>query len=569
MRESILSLTNSLLKNFKSGDELCQTDLILEDWSIYHTYSSFIEVEDLDLEDLAYKLVDSGVSTCAVHKNKNTWVKYQNETIKAKTEFNIGEFLNRAEVQLTYNDKSIISDIENFALESWYQSVQFALSEIKLCSDEYLAEYIRADLGVITATVETSSINLALYPQIKLYKNGVVTIAFRHISPKLSLHYSDFIQDHLNLALFNLSNVKVNLGIAKLAPVAYHQHVLKALPVFKRYRLKKIAQRHMQIANQKSETIQVGDFSFSMLNFTRGGDCEKLSTLAQTIFSILAYLSSTQRQVYTHIVYSQKKVNSVGNFWSGRPYVFITSFENQQYSSELNLLHFKDSFNCILGRTYPVINIPQINYANRDYRYFDDYSILISDASILYVWSKKGVENQQEWQDINIGYLIYEQHMVNELAEYGYMIHRMLLNKIKISDDLEKINNLRLQVLEFRSNITDLLRYGELREVLEDSLNKFNTPQLYQQIEKSLVIKKDILLQRYNEKKQTAGMLLTILFGILTSMSLSKVFIEPLWDLAKLPISQDENLQLIYYNSVSFILVIFFIILILRLSDRK
>src|SRR5229473_413225 len=64
-------------------------------------------------------------------------------------------------------------------------------------------------------------------------------------------------------------------------------------------------------------------------------------------------------------------------------------------------------------------------------RPFEDYNAYVTSPSSLWVWSKKGLREQEPRADANRGNLIYEQQAMMEALEYGYMLHRGLYHRVK------------------------------------------------------------------------------------------------------------------------------------------
>ena len=186
-------------------------------------------------------------------------------------------------------------------------------------------------------------------------------------------------------------------------------------------------------------------------------------------------------------------------------------------------------------------------YLSKDYRYFDDYSVFISSSFSLCVWSKQGIDSHEEWNDSNNGSLIYGQQAINEFIEYGYMINRMLLQKVDNSKDLKAINQLRNQILDFKNYIKDAPRHGEIRELIDASLDKYGALELETRINQRLDLRLDELNRLYNVNNNSTNRLIAITFGLIASFSLSNRLIEPIWLYLELPVSDDQNVQFLIY----------------------
>lgn len=49
------------------------SEMLLKDWDIWHSYSSFLDFSDFNLFEAAESLVRAGVAECAMHSNGQTW----------------------------------------------------------------------------------------------------------------------------------------------------------------------------------------------------------------------------------------------------------------------------------------------------------------------------------------------------------------------------------------------------------------------------------------------------------------------------------------------------------------
>ena len=539
--------------------------LILDEWSIFHTYTSFLDVDDLDLYEVAAALVDNDFAPCILHRDGTTWFKSNGRVLSGETIYGIES--GRTKINLVGKDfDNILNQLNDYAQESWYQSIQFRMNELIVFEDGFLTDYIRISVGLIKAFSEEKQVNYHLYLTIKLYRNGVIIVEYREISPQKKVHYTDFINSDLNLGMVGFESVEVPLAIVDLCAKAYHESTFKD-SLLQRLKMIYIGKRHGIAVQDIKKSVKSGDFTFELAELINlDNNREQLSSIAQTIFSIIGYIASKPRQGLSYLCFGQKKLIKAGNFWSGRPYTFITDFQGQRKSSKENIDVFGESLGCIMGRSLIQIESNPKQYLSKDYRYFDDYSIFLSDSFSLCVWSKQGVDSHKEWNDSNNGSLIYGQQAINEFLEYGYMINRMLLQKVDNSKDLKAINQLRNQILDFKNYIKDAPRYGEIRELIDVSLEKYGVLELEARINQRLDLRLDELSRLYNANNNSTNRLIAITFGLIASFSLSNRLIEPIWLYFNFPISDNQNMQNLVYTTLALSISVFLIALILMVN---
>lgn len=542
-----------------------EESLILDEWSIFHTYTSFLDVNDLDLYEVAAALVGNDFAPCILHRDGTTWFKSNGRVLFGETIYGIES--GRTKVNLIGQDSdNILDQLNDYAQESWYQSIQFRMNELIVFEDSFLTDYIRISVGLIKAFSEEKQVNYHLYLTIKLYINGVIIVEYREISPQKKLHYADFISSDLNLGMVSFESVEVPLTIVDLGAKAYHESTFK-YSFHQRLKIIGIGKRHSRAVQDVKKSVESGDFVFELAELINlENSRENLSSIAQTIFSIIGYIASNPRQGLSYIFFGQKKLIKAGNFWSGRPYTFITNFEGQRTSAKENIDVFGHSLGCIMGRSIIQKEANPKQYLSKDYRYFDDYSIFLSDSFSLCVWSKQGVDSQKEWNDSNNGSLIYGQQAINEFLEYGYMINRMLLQKVNDSKDLKAVNQLRSQILDFKNYIKDAPRHGEIRELINASLKEYGVPELEARINQRLDLRLDELNRLYNVNNNSTNRLIAITFGLIASFSLSNRLIEPIWLYLNFPISGNQNVQSLVYIIFAFSISVFLIAVILMVN---
>lgn len=540
------------------GDKLYrgnEESLILDEWSIFHTYTSFLDVEDLDLHEAATLLVDNDFAPCILHRDGTTWFKSDEEVLSGITTHKLES--NEIVIRLVGQDsKDIFSQLNSYAQESWHQSIQFRMNELIAFEDVFMTDYIRISVGLIKAFSEENQTNYHLYLTVKLYRNGVIIVEYRELSPENKIDYSDFIKSDLNLSMIGFDSVEVPVAIMDLGAKAYHESIFK-YSFHQRLRIIGIGKKHSSAVQSVKRNIKSGDFNFELAELIQSDDnLETLSSISQTIFSIVGYIASKPRKGLSYLCFGQRNIIQAGNFWSGRPYTFITDFQGQRKSAKENVDIFGHSLGCIMGRSLIERESNPKQYLSKDYRYFDDYSIFLSSSFSLCIWSKQGVDSQKAWNDSNNSGLIYRQQAINEFLEYGYMINRMLLQKVNNSKNLEAINKLRSQILDFKNYIKDASRHGEIRELIDASLTEYGVPELETRINQRLELQLDELNRIYNVSNNSMNRLIVITFGMIASFSLSNRLIEPIWLAIGLPVSDNQNIQFLVYISIALLISI-------------
>ena len=74
--------------------------LEIEEWEIWHTYTTYLESTDLDLEDSARRLVACGIADCAMLQDGRTYWRSTDKIGAGSTVINMDLFTRRSTYQL-------------------------------------------------------------------------------------------------------------------------------------------------------------------------------------------------------------------------------------------------------------------------------------------------------------------------------------------------------------------------------------------------------------------------------------------------------------------------------------
>jgi hypothetical protein len=124
------------------------TGMILTEWEIWYTYSTYLTGGVEDLTSAAKALVESGLAYCAMHRDGETYWKSNAGVRCGLTEIEPNEKGNSATVRLKPFG-SPEPDFASFSMEAWFQSAWLRYAEIRLFGEDFSAPapYVRAFLG--------------------------------------------------------------------------------------------------------------------------------------------------------------------------------------------------------------------------------------------------------------------------------------------------------------------------------------------------------------------------------------------------------------------------------------
>jgi hypothetical protein len=530
-------------------------DFEIHEWEVWHTYATYLSVSKVNLDLLGRQLVQSGVALCAMLRDGRTYWSFGSTIGSGTTLVQLDAYGNHASLSLKRDPGSEVS-LDGFVAEAWRQAGHFRFNEKRVFGEDRALPpaYVRAFLGQCNLISEADpKSTIRLYPVLIIYESGVLMLELRTIAPDSPTRLSDFISGAVNLFQHPFDRIEVPPGLVKLATRAYyHSYRVWTLPY--RAALLWLERGHDRAVRQLTRSQKEGDFAFNLAPLSGGkeaGRREKLSTFALTLFNTIAFVLGSPRSGLGFLLLGQRHAPELG-FWTGRPHMYLTRFEGQCHTASENERRYGDAFGSILGRVINPYTEPR-QYLPKDMRSFDDYNAYITSTASLWVWSNSGIQSQQEWADPNRGHLIYEHQAVMELMEYGYMLHRSLLERTEGYAKADEVFGARRALLRLRQDMSEASHFGEIRDLLDYGWGELKLPELRDRIQEGLSLRESET--RVSEARLSArvGRTLTVLFGLAAVPNVAQRVVEPLWERFGIPRPINEAAFQTIANVVSFV----------------
>jgi hypothetical protein len=516
-------------------------DLQVQEWEVWHTYSTYLDCPSIDLLEGAINLITSGVAECVVSSTGRAYwqsdgtVAQGTFTVKVDDETGDGSFT------CVSDDKSFKLPT-GFTLEAMGQTAQFVLGERRVLGEEpsFADKSIRAYLGkvvVVGVDGDRSTAELNLYPVLVAYQSGVLVLELRMIGPTDPIPLSDFIKYAVNLPRVRLTKTLVNPGLARTATAAYY--CSSRMPFFARFRFAWSQTLHNLAVEQRTTEVEDDAFSFRLSPWS--GETESFRSIALSIFHSCTYLVAGPRSGIAFLLRGPKVPSGLGQFWSGRPHVHIIRFGDQRETATKNNQVHAGAFYSILSRT-PT----SAGTLPKNLRLFEDYSAFVSSSSSLWVWSKQGLKREANRTDPNRGNFIYERQMLMELLEYGYMLHRGLYHRVEDLRSTDQVMGVRRYLLELRLRMRESSHSGEIRELLEAGWDALGLPTLISEIDAGLALRESEMRSADTMRATRVGWVIAIVFGVVAIPGLADQVVTPVWHILKLhPVSDANKMKLL------------------------
>jgi hypothetical protein len=536
----------------------------VEEWEIWYTFSTYINRHVNNLSTVGKRLLELEIADCVVMSDGYTFCRSDKGIVSGKTVIKLSNKFSRASISFESDSNFGKVKFTPYAQRSWLIGAQFLYGEARQFSQgrELPDIHLRAFFRPIQLVKSGERISI-FYPVALLYKSGIVIIEFRTLSPDKAVNINDFIENYINLSRDEYDFALVPSSISAMAPEIYHLHSSFDDGIFSKLSFLKNRRNHREAVKSASKKFDIGDFNFDMAPISSNHDEETIVTVAQTLSGILGFLSVDNNSILNLCLKGTSILPDSGGYWILRPHIYILRHTSQMHDASRNEQINKDDFGRIIAR---------VSSGGRNFseflppssRPFNDYACYITFPLTLWVWSKKAVVDQQEF----IETLIYENQVKVELLEYGFMLHKSLLDKLDKFEKYSEILATRRDLSILKSKMFETTPYGEIRDLLTQGWEQMGLNLVRDQISENLSILESEIKFVDSEKSDRFKIFITV-FSLIASASLAKSVVSPLWIALNLWIPADKNWSELFLAGISAMLIVFLILLLRSAIYRR
>ncbi|WP_410720286.1 hypothetical protein [Brevibacillus sp. SIMBA_076] len=168
---------------------------------------------------------------------------------------------------------------------------------------------------------------ISIYPQIKLYKNGIVLISFRKMLPDIHLTSEEFIEDEVNIVTKSFNEILLPPGIIFANELESRKS--SKYRIFNRKSQYKTIARILVTIKMATQPIHETDFSFNVIPMTTDQANEELNLdLIKDMFLVyIRYFAN-----FSSLKPLNKRRNEKYNLYTyfrGVPSIYLIDFTNQ------------------------------------------------------------------------------------------------------------------------------------------------------------------------------------------------------------------------------------------------
>ena len=444
-------------------------------------------------------------------------------------------------------------------LYSFYKALNLLLSDKKLFNSDFgfPAESARIFMRPIAMKSEGDEEYELIVPYFRVYEGGVISIVLSSVLGFDDRSVGELVSREVNKSSRNVISVLCERELyfacieCQVSQMSFREKMTQ----------RKLYERVIEAAMSNPQEIDFVDeklVAYELISSERF----TITDMARNLLSLVA------RAVRVGLVRgrinwygAQYCDNSIGEYWQGKPIIYISSHTRQELSSVNNWSAHRQLVSSVMARTYLARCVSDKVLVSNDLRSNDDFNNFYSESASLLLASAS-LELQLEGSDsYTFNNLTSDVQVLNEAAHLIQVFYSYVSLDLNACASAIDVARLELKVLQFEETLLSAQKYGEIANYIEEVKRggRLNTLQklLHKKVatvRKSLELDAEISSESYSLR-------IIIIFGFIASAVLSPELTQPVMDYFKIA-PQDGSLKKISGIVASFAAVASFLILI-------
>ena len=506
----------------------------LTKWNVWHSYSSWIVGRIPAIDKWAEAVVRSRMAPLAIHRDGRCWYKTKAQLQTASTE--IGFVPNKAE-----GSYIIPHDVPDYAKECLVQAVAMRTHEQYALADPlgHVPEYIRVYFE--PSMLEYDCFAVRVYPQAKIYQDGILLLGFRLLSSEAPYELGPFIDEQVNL--FAHQAVATELPAEVVVRAALHGFCYGKRRLWRSdARLRRSLRGKLRPLMQRD---QEGDFKSRRVR-AEGSVWEALVSLDLApynlralanlhVWALLDAAAGTEGGRLSVVRWPGRR--KLGSYWSGRPSIYIAE-TNPQVTSSKDLVRDHASFvaSILMRSTDPFTRGPE-ELIGPNLREFEDYALFANRGVTLWfglnkdlfpAGSRGAIDMDHE---ANLGGFVYDKHVLMEFIEYWYIAHKAVEERSLELAKARKLSELALMERELAAldrSVEEIPPAGEIADLIKHVGICLNVEGVSNQVRANLRFKEVLMQEARDTRNLVFGTVLAVLIGLTGAPALADALVKPL-----------------------------------------
>lgn len=406
------------------------------------------------------------------------------------------------------------------------RSIDLFLSDKKLFNSAFgfPAESARIFMRPIAIRAEGDESHELFVPYIKIYAGGIISISLVPVLGFENMTVREVIDNQVNKSRRNINSVLCERELY----LASTECQISKIPFRERVTQRKAYEITINAALGAPEKLEFSDESLTFFELVSVNQLT-LTDIARNLLSVVGR-AITLGSVRTRISWfgSQRRGYATGEFWYGKPIIYIKSHTGQKESSTENWAAHKHLVDSVMTRTHQTDSVRHVNLALSDMRNFDDFNNFYHEAVSLMLSSTQ-VESFIEQNDsYTFNNLTSDIQVLNEVSHFirvYYSYASLDLDKCKTAIDVAR---LELKIMNFEESLISAYKYGEVAKYLDEVKRGDLLTTVCKLLNKKIEIVRKALELDEKISSESATRRITIIFGIIASATLSPELMQPL-----------------------------------------
>jgi len=512
--------------------------LNIKDFLIRYVYTSFITTKEIDLDNLASILLINKVTKCILLDN-NIFLWTENETLN----YGISKYSDFDECHIIVDTSgkkiNLPPDINYF----YIRFINKRITENIIIHKDGNINYIEFYTDPVIFSDDDKE--TVFYPYMKIFQDSITVTKYEFLTKNIEISTEDFISKHVNLSTHFFNKLSTSPYIYHLMIEAYHK--TKKNKMYDRFKIITELRKSKKALTTNIFTKVFNQIEYSFVTSQEERN-QTLSDLNISLNNVIAYLISMRKNEFYYLLIDRKKIYQNGNLWVGRPYIYLKDFENIKKTGTENNNFFGMSFQYIMYRGIVDNWISIKEDSKKSLRLRDDSLYFTNSAVSLFVNGKSIIETGSTTE------ILDNLEVIEDYIEYGYMINKALLQLTKSSLTPEEINKLRWKA-NYLIDFEQITYFHDTRHWIKESLQSRSINLIKEQTKEAFEIRLQERLYTTDKKNKDLSISLSVIFGLLASVSIAEFIGEPL--LKKLDFF--NSLDVLWIKSASFFITLFII----------
>lgn len=468
-------------------------------------------------------------------------------------------------------DIKLPEDLNSYQAQCAFQAIQQRFYENNILSTKSQENmvYFRAYLDPCILDFENYSVTC--YPSITVHKNGVFQTHFRIISNGKSITTGRLIDDFINIPTKVATNILVPPALMKLDGRRYLWDLAETAR--QRRRVPNKIKILNELISKSIVDIDGGEDSFDhklvSVNPENLEDGVKISMMLINDMisnSLELLLNPTKNGWYLNLIPKKKQKYERGNFWSGRPTVYLLSMRGQpEFVSEM-MESYKTAFGSLLMRSSHVRADVAEKAVKESHRLMNDYLSYTGTSLNLFVF---GTHALSKSDDPNANDLLFPLQSQVEYSEFvagsfWQCEERALLHAHTVEELI--INRVNQTELERMSR--QAFNYGELNDWLVEVHKELDIDSTRAAITQNTTLNLERFKEYRNFKRQQFQWLMTSIAGLIAAAITGGKLGEVLWEGFGGPPQSELRYVLCAFGIVLLLFIVLYKIFIVPLRTR-